>query len=205
MTVNITPDSLVEGNETFGLILTNVTGGATLGVSNAVVTILDNDSQIAFQGAPYSTSETNASFSLNLVRTGGTNGSVSVQFSTVERVVTVDVSGDLIQRVAHGLTNGSALQFASTGALPGGLVAGTTYFVVNSNLNDFKVSLISGGTAVDITSAGSGTILYAGVGQALGGVTKVVTVDFTADTIQRTSHGLVDGTVLRFEIGRAHV
>jgi len=173
-TVNITPDSLVEGNETFGLILTNVTGGATLGVSNAVVTILDNDSQIAFQGAPYSTSETNASFSVTLVRAGGTNGSVSVQFSTVEQVVTVNGAADLILRAAHGVTNGTVLQFASTGALPGGLVAGATYFVVNSNLNDFQVSLTSGGAAVDITSSGSGTILFAAIGQALGGITKVV-------------------------------
>jgi len=196
--VNLTPDVLVEGDETFGLILTNVTGGASLGASNATVTILDNDSQLAFQGAPYSTSETNGSFTVTLTRTGGTNGSVSVVFQTLERVATADATADTLLRGAHGLTNGTALQFASTGALPGGLVAGTGYFLVNSNLNDFQVSLTPGGAAADLTSVGSGTLSYAPLGQALGGLTRVVTADFTADTLQRTAHGLVDGTVLRF-------
>lgn len=45
------------------------------------------------------------------------------------------------------------------GSLPGGLTAGTDYYVVNANAagTTFQLSLTSGGAAVDITSAGTGT------------------------------------------------
>ena len=43
-TVKVIDDSLAEDDETINLSLFNVTGGATLGLSNAVITIVDNDS-----------------------------------------------------------------------------------------------------------------------------------------------------------------
>jgi hypothetical protein len=58
---------------------------------------------------------------------------------------------------AHGLANGTAVTFSSTGTLPTGLTAGTTYYVVNANTNWFSVATTLGGTAVNTTGAGSGT------------------------------------------------
>lgn len=58
---------------------------------------------------------------------------------------------------AHGLANGTAVTFSSTGALPTGLTAGTKYYVVNANTDWFSVSATLGGTAINTTATGSGT------------------------------------------------
>lgn len=52
--------------------------------------------------------------------------------------------------------SGSIVVFTSTGTLPAGLSAGTDYYILDSG-PDFQVSLTSGGAAVDITDAGTGT------------------------------------------------
>jgi hypothetical protein len=57
---------------------------------------------------------------------------------------------------AHGLPNGTAVTFTTTGTLPTGLTAGTTYYVVNANTDTFNVAATLGGTVINTTSAGSG-------------------------------------------------
>lgn len=55
--------------------------------------------------------------------------------------------------------NGRAVQVSNSGgALPGGLSAATNYFIINdSSGTSFKLSATLGGSAIDITSNGSGT------------------------------------------------
>ena len=75
-------------------------------------------------------------------------------------VVTISqASPALITWTAHGLKAGDAVKFSSTGALPTGLTAGTTYYVITAGLtaNSFQVSATPGGAAVNTTAAGSGT------------------------------------------------
>jgi len=69
----------------------------------------------------------------------------------------VNTGTDTITIVGHGYTNGQKVTFTSTGTLPSGLVAATTYFIINATANTFQVSLTLGGSAVDITSTGAGT------------------------------------------------
>lgn len=58
----------------------------------------------------------------------------------------------------HGLTNGDIVLVESTGTLPAGIFPGTTYYVVNSFEGDFfNLSLSSGGSAIPLTTAGTGT------------------------------------------------
>lgn len=73
---------------------------------------------------------------------------------------TVTAATDLITSADHGLTVGERVRFVNSGgALPAGLAAATDYYVIASGLtaNDFKVSATDGGSAVDITGAGTGT------------------------------------------------
>lgn len=58
---------------------------------------------------------------------------------------------------SHGLPNGSTLKFATTGALPTGLTAGTTYYVINAATNTFQLSATLSGTAINTTGSQSGT------------------------------------------------
>lgn len=69
----------------------------------------------------------------------------------------VNIGTEFITVTGHGFSNGRTISFTTSGTLPGGLVTATTYYVVNSTLNTFQVSLTSGGTFIDLTSVGTGT------------------------------------------------
>lgn len=86
-----------------------------------------------------------------------TNDSLKVEVTGIAPLTgcTIDSSGvndNKILKTAHGLTNGQDIVFTSlTGGA--GLTANTvTYWVINSNANDFQVSTTRGGSAVNITT-----------------------------------------------------
>jgi len=86
--VPITDDSNYEGDETFVLDLSNVTGGAFAGAPmSATVTITENDpvpqaGSLQFSGASYSVNEGGTEILVTVTRTGGTAGAVTVDFAT---------------------------------------------------------------------------------------------------------------------------
>jgi hypothetical protein len=94
-------DLLVETNETVNLILTNPTGGASLGsLSNAVLSIIDNDTPvIQFSAAAYSVSEDGTNAVIAVTRMGGTNVAVTVDF--------IATNGTATAGVDYTATNGS--------------------------------------------------------------------------------------------------
>jgi hypothetical protein len=63
---------------------------------------------------------------------------------------------------SHGLVAGSRVVFSTTSALPTGLAAGTVYYVLAAGLanSTFRVALSPGGSAINTSSAGSGTHSY---------------------------------------------
>lgn len=92
--VPIINDSVVEGNETVNLRLSNPTGGATLGSpSTATLTITDNDSapnpgQVQFASTAFSVSEGDLLATITVTRTLGSSGAVSVQYATSDGTAT---------------------------------------------------------------------------------------------------------------------
>lgn len=66
-------------------------------------------------------------------------------------------SPGVVTWTAHGLSDGDRVVFFTTGALPAPLLAFAPYYVVNSALNTFEVASTPGGTAINTTTAGSGT------------------------------------------------
>ncbi|MGO6879475.1 hypothetical protein ACC734_16890 [Rhizobium ruizarguesonis] len=72
-------------------------------------------------------------------------------------VVTMTIaSPGVISWTAHGLAAGTAIKFSTTGALPTGLTAGTTYYVVNPTTDALSVSATPGGAAINTTGTQSG-------------------------------------------------
>ena len=70
---------------------------------------------------------------------------------------TVDSGTDTITATGHDFVNGTPVTVANTGGgLPEGLGNTITYFVINAATNTFKLSTTIAGSAVDITSVGSG-------------------------------------------------
>lgn len=72
--------------------------------------------------------------------------------------VTITIaSPGVVTWTAHGLTANTAVQFTTTGALPTGLTAGTTYFVKTVlNANTFTLSATKGGTVINTSGTQSG-------------------------------------------------
>jgi hypothetical protein len=57
----------------------------------------------------------------------------------------------------HGLEDGDAVVFNTTGTLPAPLNLNTVYYVKNPTLNDFELMATPGGATIDITTQGIGT------------------------------------------------
>jgi len=77
---------------------------------------------------------------------------------------TADSTTDQLTKTAHGLETGDGPVRTSNsgGALPGGLTAGTDYWVIKVDANNLKLAISSdsnafAGIAIDITSNGTGT------------------------------------------------
>lgn len=78
----------------------------------------------------------------------------------VDEPITVTATNgmDLFNAVAHGLLDTNKVQFSTDGTMPAGLLANQDYYVINSAANTFRVSLTSGGSQVNITTDGTGTL-----------------------------------------------
>ena len=101
--------------------------------------------------------------------------------------LSVDYTTDTFTRNTHGWANATAVMFESTGDLPTPLSRDTLYWVVNSATNTFKVAYYSGGTAIDLTDNGTGTIsVYNGPSNS---TTLNVLDDVTADAAWITTAG----------------
>ena len=72
---------------------------------------------------------------------------------------TADEPTNVFTITGHGFANGDRkMMYTSGGTLPAGLSANTVYFVRDVTANTFKLALTSGGTAIDITTAGTGAL-----------------------------------------------
>jgi microcystin-dependent protein len=58
---------------------------------------------------------------------------------------------------SHGRQNGDPVKFSTTGALPTGLTADTTYYIINKTANTFQLAATPGGTAINTSGSQSGT------------------------------------------------
>ena len=83
--IDINNDTLDETNEDFTIVLSNPTGGALLGTrSTATAVILDDDGpgELLLESNSYAINENSGSLELTVLRTGGYEGAVSVEYAT---------------------------------------------------------------------------------------------------------------------------
>ncbi len=74
-------------------------------------------------------------------------------------VTITNANPGVVTWTAHGRIANDPVKFTSTGTLPTGLVAGTTYYVVGASIttDTFQVSAAPNGAAIDTTGTQSGT------------------------------------------------
>ena len=83
--IPIVDDNLVEGDESLTLILFTPLGSTVLGLSQVPLRIVDNDLQpgvVIFSASMYTVDENAGSANISVVRTNGTTGTVTVDFTT---------------------------------------------------------------------------------------------------------------------------
>lgn len=85
--VSIYNDGIYEGNETFTIILSSPTGGASLGSpGTATVTIIDDDppppGSLQFSTSSSDVNENSGNLTVYVTRTNGNNGAIGVSYST---------------------------------------------------------------------------------------------------------------------------
>jgi hypothetical protein len=82
--------------------------------------------------------------------------------------VTFQDTGDTVTLNSHGLSNGTIISFTSITSTTG-ISINTTYYVVNATTNTFQVASSSGGSALALTTNGSGTMVRSVPKTASGG------------------------------------
>ena len=139
--VPILDDSLVEGDEVFEVVLTNVTGGARLvGPTNLPVIIQDDEVGFAFASSTFLASEFDSGLTFVVRRVGNTNQAVQVGYVTEDETATagadyVATSGTL------SFAPGEAFKSVTVGILEDRLVEGDETFRL-------RLQLPSPGTAI---------------------------------------------------------
>lgn len=126
----------------------------------------------------------------------GTAGGTATVISGKSQTATITVaSPGVVTMAAHGLREGAAIVFSTTGALPTGITAGTTYYVRSTSLatNTFTISAAAGinGTAVNTsgTQSGTHTVATASTVSASG----LVTMDINRKATQQIGIATSDG------------
>ncbi len=85
ITINILDDTGVEFDEEFAIILSNPTGGATLGLTQTRIAIIDNDfaaGRLNFAASDFSANESAGQVAVTVNRSGGSQGALTVQVRT---------------------------------------------------------------------------------------------------------------------------
>lgn len=70
---------------------------------------------------------------------------------------TFTASGDTLTVAGHDFVDGQEVRLTTTGTLPTGLAANTSYYVVSAGSGTLKLSATAGGAAITASSSGSGT------------------------------------------------
>jgi uncharacterized delta-60 repeat protein len=136
VTISLANDVLVEGDETVQLILANPSGGATLGaLSNALLTIVDDEARVEIVSAAYSFIEYASFAQIELRRTGGTRHPLTVGYAVVNGTATNGL--DFAQPAAGTVTfAGDNLIVLTDGSGQTVFVPGETRRVINIPLLD---------------------------------------------------------------------
>lgn len=143
------------------------------------------DVEFSFIGGTYQSPVNNSTAR----KTRGIISAISTNVSDVKGAALPTVTGtastNKIASTSHGLNNGDSVVFtALTGGA--GLSTGVGYFVVNKGTNDFEVSTVKGGAAVDFTTDVSAATAYK---------LTAMTTTHVNEAIQRVyDNGGMDGT-----------
>ena len=210
VTIPIGNDTLIESAETINLMLTTPTGGATIGTQNtAMLTIVDEDVQLAFSAPSFSVNENGTPIAAIVVtRTGRSSSAVGATLTLSNGtaiapgdynntpITVLFASGETSKTVTIPIVDDTAIEVNETIGLvlsnpTGGATIGTqsttTLTIVNDDFAQLAFStpdfsVLENGTAlVTVTRSGQGTGA-AGATIALSNGTAIAPGDYSNST-----------------------
>ena len=207
--VNIVQDTIDEPNETFHVTLSNITGGATAGTNqSAAVTITDDDvaGTFALSSATYSTTEAaGATATITINRTGGSDGSVTVNYATSDGTATsagdytttigsvTFGNGETTKTFTIPITNDGVAEnnenftITLTGVVGSGAVLGTPAAATVTIIDDDNNGTLTFNPATYTVSESVGSFLV--TVKRVGGTTGAVSATYTLTNGSATSPG----------------
>jgi len=150
------PLMAVINNYLTGLKLSNNVSDATNDIDIAAGIAADSTNSLMMALSSAITKRLDAAWVVGTNQGGLDTGSLSTWTGTV---TISNATPAVVTWTSHPLVAGDKVVFTTTGALPTGLTVGQTYYVISTGLgaNSFQVSATPGGTAINTSSAGSGT------------------------------------------------
>jgi hypothetical protein len=109
------------------------------------------------------------------------------------QTVTITIASPAVVTTTNTIPNGTAITLTTTGALPTGLVAGTTYYVVNGSGLTLNLASTPGGAAINTSGSQSGVqslVTSAGTGAA------AAQVVVTAGAVTSVTMPIASGAIL---------
>ncbi len=201
-------NTLAQGNVTFSLVLTNVTGGAAIGIQQAVATIIDNDfaGTVGFATTNFFVTDAGTNAVITLVRSNGIASGVTVNFVTQDGTATDGVdytnasqtltfaAGEISKKVFVPVAKKTftdvnrtvALSLQSTGSAALGRSSATLNIVENKTalgieFADYSASKTSTNILVRLVRSGSLTTSVSATYATLNG-TAIAPTDYKATT-----------------------
>ncbi|MCW0220039.1 MAG: autotransporter-associated beta strand repeat-containing protein, partial [Prosthecobacter sp.] len=154
----------------------NMPDGVEISFPSYVTTTLPKELQADKRYYVVNSSEINSTFQVAATRGGDytdlTSSGTNVQFVPNIQSVASTVANSSTGTFTGNLPNGTAVVFGTqiprrlaisgtlNAALPGGINANTTYYVVQATGTTFRVSATLGGSAITLTNSGQGDIYY---------------------------------------------
>jgi len=184
---------IVDASSTFGA--TTSTGDAVYGVS---CVICSNSQNPAVADVCYLKWVSPATSALTLTVGGKilmaaySGMRIGAEDVTLTPVTTSIASPCKVGYTAHGLINGQAVKFTTTGALPTGITAGTTYYVVNKGANDFEIESSIGGGSINTSGSQSGVHTCTNINRVP--IASKATITFTAPAAGTATAGFLTPT-----------
>lgn len=98
-----------------------------------------------------------ASLKADLDEFAAYNTAQNINYTPATKTFTVANATDVCTATGHGLLDGQKARVTTSGVLPAPLVAGTDYWLRDVTANTFKLAATKGGSAIDLTTDGTGT------------------------------------------------
>jgi hypothetical protein len=201
MAITKSPDTLI--NDLTALQTRIGTAGKLVIRDSAYIPLITFPLSSTAFGTPNSTTGAASLNGLPSTATIATSGTAAfydfeTAFSnTTGNTFSFSVSGSTFTATGHNFVNGNIVQFYTTGTLPTGISAATDYYVINVSGSTFQVSTTYGGSAVTLSSSGSGTLQVRNLVVVTGivGANYIFTV--TSSVLTAAYHNFANGNIVQ--------